>query len=66
MHLVETGHAVALLPDLLWTDRTADLRLVTLPGRPTRRLLTGVRRGAVGHPAVRAFRQSLRTATATG
>jgi DNA-binding transcriptional LysR family regulator len=66
VHLVETGHALALLPDLLWTDRTADLDLVELPGRPTRRLFTGVRRGAAGHPAVRAFRQSLHAAVATG
>lgn len=62
VHLVETGHAVALLPDLLWTDRDADLRLVHLPGRPKRRLFTGVRRGAAGHPAVSAFRASLRAA----
>jgi DNA-binding transcriptional LysR family regulator len=62
VHLVQTGHAVALLPDLLWTDRDADLHLVELPGRPTRRLFTGVRRGAAGHPAVRAFRRSLRAA----
>ncbi|SNR88401.1 DNA-binding transcriptional regulator, LysR family [Geodermatophilus saharensis] len=62
VHLVETGHALAVLPDLLWTDREADLRLVPLPGRPTRRLFTGVRRGAAGHPAIRAFRASLRSA----
>jgi DNA-binding transcriptional LysR family regulator len=64
VHLVETGHAVALLPDLLWTDRDADLQLVHLPRRPTRRLFTGVRRGAAGHPAVRAFRASLRSTVA--
>ena len=64
VHLVETGHAIALLPDLLWTDRDADLQLVHLPGRPTRRLFTGVRRGATGHPAVRAFRASLRATVA--
>jgi DNA-binding transcriptional LysR family regulator len=62
VHLVETGHAVALLPDLLWTARRADVRLVALPGHPTRRLYTGVRRGAAGHPAVRAFRAALRSA----
>lgn len=66
VHLVETGHAVALLPDLLWTDRDAELQLVELPGRPTRRLFTGVRRGAAGHPAVEAFRESLRAAVAIG
>lgn len=63
IHLVETGHALALLPDLLWTDRKADVQLRRLPGRPTRRLFTGVRRGTAGHPAVRAFRSALRAAS---
>ncbi len=63
VHLVETGHAVALLPDLLWTQRSAaDVRLVDLPGRPARRLYTGARRGAATHPAVVAFRRALREA----
>jgi DNA-binding transcriptional LysR family regulator len=60
VHLVETGHAMALLPDLLWTERRADVGLVDLPGHPRRRLYTGVRTGAAGHPAVRAFREALR------
>lgn len=59
VHLVETGHAVALLPDLLMTDRTADVRLHRLPGRPTRRLFTAIRRGTAEHPAIRAFRAAL-------
>ena len=62
MHLVETGHAVTLLPDLLLSARPAAVRLVALPGRPTRRLYTGVRSGTAGHPAVRAFRDALRNA----
>lgn len=59
VHLVETGHAVAFLPDLLWTDRRHTLRLHHLPGRPRRRLFTGVRAGATGHPGIRAFRDGL-------
>ena len=59
VHLVETGHAIALLPDLLWHDRTHALRLHHLPGRPRRRLFTGVRRGATDHPGNRAFRDAL-------
>ena len=59
VHLVETGHAVALLPDLLWHDRAHALRLHHLPGRPHRRLFTGVRRGATDHPSSRAFRNAL-------
>ncbi|MFD0481625.1 LysR substrate-binding domain-containing protein [Kineococcus sp. GCM10028916] len=62
VHLVETGHAVALLPDLAWAGRRPELRLVDLPGHPARRLFTRVRRGAAGRPAVQAFRASLREA----
>jgi DNA-binding transcriptional LysR family regulator len=62
VHLVETGHAVSLLPDLAWAGRRPALRLVDLPGHPVRRLFTRVRRGAAGRPAVQAFRQALREA----
>jgi len=37
-------------------------RIMPLPGRPHRRLTTGVRAGAAGHPAIRAFREALRQA----
>ena len=61
IHLVETGHAAALLPGLLLdTDRSHTIRLSRLPGRPHRRLMTGVRAGAARHPAVRAFRSALK------
>jgi DNA-binding transcriptional LysR family regulator len=62
VRLVETGHAVAFLPDLLWTDRAPDtVVLHHLPGRPHRRLFTGVRSGAGRQPAVQAFREALRS-----
>ena len=61
IHLVETGHAVAVLPGLLLdTDRDHAMRVSRLPGRPHRRLMTGVRSGASRHPAVRAFRGALK------
>jgi DNA-binding transcriptional LysR family regulator len=61
IHLVETGHAVALLPGLLLdTDRGHAMHVSRLPGRPHRRLITGVRAGAARHPAVRAFRGALK------
>ena len=61
MHLVENGHAATILPGLLLTaDRRPRIRLAHLPGRPHRRLITGVRAGAARHPAVRAFREALR------
>ncbi|PRY38728.1 LysR family transcriptional regulator [Umezawaea tangerina] len=59
VHLVETGHAATLLPDLVWTDRPRTVGLHHLPGRPRRRLFTGVRHGAALHPAPRAFRDGL-------
>lgn len=63
IHLVETGHAVASLPGLLLRASTVaapDIRLSRLPGRPHRKLITGVRTGTARHPAVRAFRAALK------
>ncbi|GAA2545294.1 LysR family transcriptional regulator [Winogradskya consettensis] len=60
VRLVETGHAVAFLPDLLWTDRAhGRVELHPLPGRPRRRLFTAVRSGSAEQPAIRAFRKAL-------
>jgi DNA-binding transcriptional LysR family regulator len=64
VHLVRTGHAVALLPDLLREDHRSELHSVRLPGRPRRRLFTAVRRGTDTHPRVRAFRDALAAALA--
>ncbi len=67
VHLVETGHAATILPGLLLTaDRRPLMRLAHLPGRPHRRLTTAVRAGAARHPAVRAFREALRTGLRQG
>jgi DNA-binding transcriptional LysR family regulator len=63
IHLAETGHAAAVIPGLLLAavPRPA-ARITPLPGRPHRRLTTGVRAGAGRHPAIRAFREALRHA----
>ena len=63
IHLAETGHAAAVIPGLLLAavPRPA-ARIMPLPGRPHRRLTTGVRDGAGRHPAIRAFREALRQA----
>jgi len=63
IHLAETGHAAAVIPGLLLAavPRPA-ARIMPLPGRPHRRLTTGIRAGAARHPAIRAFREALRQA----
>jgi DNA-binding transcriptional LysR family regulator len=59
VRLVEAGHAVAFLPDLVWNaPSTAVVR--PLPGNPARRIFTATRAGAGQHPAVRAVRDTLR------
>lgn len=65
LRLVEQGHAVALLPDLVWHGRPPTVALHRLPrGHRARRLLTVVRRGRSRHPAVDACRQALHQAVA--
>ena len=59
VRLVETGHAAAFLPDLVWLDRAPPDHLLPLPGAPVRRIFTAVRRGAGQQPAVRALRDIL-------
>jgi DNA-binding transcriptional LysR family regulator len=61
--LAETGRAAAVIPGLLLSavPRPA-ARIQRIPGRPHRRLTTGVRAGAAGQPAIRAFREALRQA----
>jgi DNA-binding transcriptional LysR family regulator len=61
IHLAETGYAAAVIPGLLLAavPRPA-ASIMPLPGRPHRRLTTGVRAGAARHPAIRAFREALR------
>jgi DNA-binding transcriptional LysR family regulator len=68
VHLAETGHAASVVPGLLLSAiPPPKARIRRLPGRPRRTLSTGVRLGAAGHPAIRAFRAALREAIrATG
>ena len=61
VRLVAAGHAVGMLPDLLWTDTKPPLRLVPLPGNPVRDLFTAAR-AATSRAGVRAVRDALRDA----
>ena len=60
VHLAERGHAAAVVPGLLLTAIPPPAaRVRALPGRPRRKLTTGIRAGAERDPAVRAFRSAL-------
>ena len=44
IRLVESGHAVALLPDLVWGGKPPTVRMLDLPGAPHREVFTSARR----------------------
>jgi hypothetical protein len=54
--------AVRVAPALARITRAIAARVRALPGRPHRKLTTGVRSGAARDPAIRAFRTALRQA----
>jgi len=57
--LIESGNAVAVLPDLMLVPRRPSARLVDLPGNPRRSVFTSVRTSSTDAPAVRACRSVL-------
>jgi DNA-binding transcriptional LysR family regulator len=59
IRLVETGHAVALLPDLVWGGRAPTVTLLALADDPHRTLFTAARLSAAGRPAITAVRDVL-------
>ena len=59
VRLVESGNAVALLPDLVWAARKLDLRIVDLPGAPQRTIFTAMRKSSAQHPGLIAVRRAL-------
>lgn len=59
IRLVESGHAVALLPDLVWGGREPSISLVSLAGSPTREVFTSVREASRERPAILALRDVL-------
>ncbi|WP_067170294.1 LysR substrate-binding domain-containing protein [Microtetraspora niveoalba] len=65
LRLVELGHAVALLPDLVWNGKPPTVALRRLPaGQRSRRVFTAVRQGRSRHPGIKACRRALRQAAA--
>lgn len=59
VRLIESGNAVALMPDLMWTGRAPDLTLLDLPGSPRRTVFTSARTAGRRRPAVLACREVL-------
>lgn len=63
VRLVASGHAVAILPDLIWAGGAAgSVRSVGLPGAPRRAIFTAARRSTASRPAIRAWRAALKDA----
>ena len=64
IRLVESGNAVALLPDLLWAGREVSCTLLPLAGHPHRTIFTAQREAGLKSPAVEAVRATLESAAA--
>ena len=62
VRLVASGHAVGMIPDLVFAGETPPVRLVDLPDGPRREVFTAVRRGTADRPGVRAVRGALQVA----
>jgi DNA-binding transcriptional LysR family regulator len=62
--LVRGGHAVALLPDLLWVEASPAICLRELPVSGYRDIVCSVRAGTSKHPSVRAATSALHAACA--
>lgn len=59
IRLIESGNAVGLMPDLMWSGRQPQLNLIDLPGLPQRTVFTSVRRASRRRPALLACREIL-------
>ena len=59
IRLVESGNAVALLPDLVWGGREPSVALVRLGDAPTRTVFTSVRQASRSRPSILAVREIL-------
>lgn len=59
VHLVRSGHAVAVVPGIIASEHLGGTRPLRLPRDPHRTLYTAARSGAASHPALLAFRSAL-------
>jgi DNA-binding transcriptional LysR family regulator len=66
IRLVESGNAVAMIPDLVWAGRDTSGRLLDLPGAPRRTIFTVQRLAGAASPAANALRETLESTAASG
>ena len=59
VRLIEAGHAVGMLPDLIWGDVPPPVVLTDLPGSPVREVFTAVRESTRGSEAIAAVHAAL-------
>lgn len=64
IRLVESGNAVALIPELVWAGRPTSCTLLPLPDLPRRTVFTAQREAGLASPAIAAFRSTLEAAAA--
>lgn len=64
IRLIESGNAVAILPDLVWAGREPSVQLSELPEAPRRTIFTSVRAGSRERPSIVACREILQRAVA--
>ncbi|OJU42399.1 MAG: LysR family transcriptional regulator [Microbacterium sp. 69-10] len=62
VRLVASGHAVGMLPDLIWGDEPSPLTVADLPGSPVREVFTAVRASSRADESVTVVRTALREA----
>ena len=59
VRLIGAGHAVGMLPDLIWGDEPSPLTVADLPGSPVREVFTAVRAATRADEAVNLVRDAL-------
>jgi DNA-binding transcriptional LysR family regulator len=65
IRLVESGNAVALIPQLVWAGRPTSCTLLPLPDLPRRTIFTAQRVAGLASPAIAAFRATLEASAAS-
>lgn len=62
IRLISAGHAVGILPDLVWGAPETPVRLVPLPGHPVREVFSAVREASLPSAGIALVREALRDA----